>query len=194
MNFLAHLHLARPDRGSQVGAILGDFVRGTPEVLARTLPADIVDGIRLHRAIDRWTDTHPAFLDAKTLLPTDQRRFAGITLDLIFDHFLSRDWATFSDVLLPSFCEQSYDLLEKSHQHLPRDLQALLPRMRRENWLLAYRTEPDLERSLLRTSHRRPYLAPLAHVFPSFQQNRAALHRHFLDLYPDLQDRAAAFR
>ena len=194
MNFLAHLHLAPPTPGHRVGAILGDFVRGTPTVLARDLPKEFVDGIRLHRAIDAWTDSHPAFLAAKSLLPQKQRRLAGITLDLIFDHYLSTHWGRFSDRPLPGFCEDAYLLLEDHREFLPPDLQGLLPRMRRENWLLSYRSREEVRRSLERTSHRRPYLAPLAEVFPVFEGQYEHLERHFLDLYPDLQDRAAAFR
>nr|MBR9810071.1 hypothetical protein [bacterium] len=65
MNFLAHFHLAQPTDGSRIGALLGDFVRGTPESLQTRFPPEVVNGIILHRAIDRFTDSHEIFLKSK---------------------------------------------------------------------------------------------------------------------------------
>ena len=49
MNFLAHLHLAHLADSSLSGNLLADFVRGNP---ADEWPADVVEGIFMHRRID----------------------------------------------------------------------------------------------------------------------------------------------
>lgn len=53
MNFLAHLHLAHLADSSLPGNLLADFVRGNPQ---GEYPADVVDGIYMHRRIDVMTD------------------------------------------------------------------------------------------------------------------------------------------
>jgi len=45
LNFLAHFHLAKNTDASRVGALLGDFVRGTPESLRTQFPDKVIDGI-----------------------------------------------------------------------------------------------------------------------------------------------------
>ena len=67
MNHLAHALLAGDDEALQLGGLLGDFVRGQPD--PAQFPPRVIRGIRLHRAIDGYTDAHPAVLAAKAQLP-----------------------------------------------------------------------------------------------------------------------------
>ena len=86
MNFLAHFHLAWPDEGLIAGGLEGDFYKGP---LRDDLPEAVARGVQLHRAIDAYTDQHPALKELRAELPPHLRRFAGIVIDLSFDHFLS---------------------------------------------------------------------------------------------------------
>jgi len=100
MNYLAHLALIPTscrDREDalRIGNLLGDFIKGTESSLRLQFPVDLVDGIKLHRAIDKFTDAHPSFLESKQLLAPERRRYAGIVLDIIYDHFLSIHWKTY---------------------------------------------------------------------------------------------------
>ena len=62
MNFLAHFHLAWPDEGLVVGGLEGDYVKGQ---LRGALPAQLEKGIKLHRAVDDFTDAHPLILQLR---------------------------------------------------------------------------------------------------------------------------------
>ena len=86
MNYLAHFHLAWPDPGLVVGGLEGDYYKGP---LRGDLPGDIESGVRLHRAIDAYTDAHPVSRQLRSAFPEKLRRYAGILVDLSFDHFLS---------------------------------------------------------------------------------------------------------
>ena len=66
MNFLAHLHIASFTNTSFVGNFLGDFVKGDP---AGQFNAEIVQGIRLHRFVDSYTDQHQVMKSLKPLFP-----------------------------------------------------------------------------------------------------------------------------
>ena len=90
MNFLAHLHLAHLANSSLPGNLLADFVRGNPDTL---YPADVVAGIHMHRRIDVLTDNLPEVKEARQWFRPETRRVAPITLDVMWDHFLSRHWA-----------------------------------------------------------------------------------------------------
>ena len=95
MNFLAHLHLASLANSSLLGNLLADFVRGNPEGLYSDT---IVSGIRMHRRVDVMTDSLPEVKIARSYFREEFRRVAPITLDVMWDHFLSRHW----DMLVPN--------------------------------------------------------------------------------------------
>ena len=95
MNFLAHLHLADLADSSLLGNLMADFVRGAPEGL---YPQPVIEGIRLHRRVDVFTDSLPEVKTACTWFRPETRRVAPISLDVMWDHFLSRHWATFSPI------------------------------------------------------------------------------------------------
>ncbi len=90
MNFLAHLHLAHLAESSLSGNLLADFVRGNPE---ESFPPDVVAGIHMHRRIDVLTDNLPEVREAREWFRSETRRVAPITLDVMWDHFLSRHWS-----------------------------------------------------------------------------------------------------
>ena len=90
MNYLAHLLLADDTDASRIGNLLGDFATGTIESLAERYPPEILRGIKMHRAVDRFTDSHEVFKHARNLLAPGRRRFAGIIIDIIFDHYLCK--------------------------------------------------------------------------------------------------------
>ena len=97
MNYLAHLYLAKDSTELMIGGILGDFVKGT---LKDQYPNEIKQGIELHRKIDTYTDSHVMTRASRRLYSPERRRFAGIIVDLCYDHFLYRHWSTFSDTAL----------------------------------------------------------------------------------------------
>ena len=93
MNHFAHLVLAQPTVESTVGNLLGDFARG---VDAEALPPPVRAGLLNHRAVDRFTDSHPLISEMKLGFSRRRRRFAGIALDIYFDHLLMNHWEQFA--------------------------------------------------------------------------------------------------
>lgn len=79
MNYLAHLHLGGPLPEQLLGSLYGDFVKGR---LEGRFSAPLEAGIRLHRQIDAFTDSHPLVLAAIGRFPAERRRYAGIIVDV----------------------------------------------------------------------------------------------------------------
>ncbi|MQM36764.1 Acyl carrier protein phosphodiesterase [wastewater metagenome] len=187
MNFLAHAYLAGDDDPAFLaGNLMGDFVRGTPDP---ALPAAVRAGIRLHRRVDAFTDRHPVVRDARRRFPPPHRRAAGIILDMAFDHFLARDWASHHPTALPTFTRGAYTALERQGRHLPPRLAAILPRMRDGDWLAAYAdfdsTVAALERMAARLSRRREMLRGAG---PTLTALYPALEADFHAFFPALVD------
>jgi acyl carrier protein phosphodiesterase len=191
LNFLAHFHLARPTDGSRVGALLGDFVRGTPESLRDRLPSELVEGIVLHRAIDHFTDSHEIFLRTKKLLSPPRRRFAGIIVDIFFDHLLAQMWSEYSKVPLRKFIAEMYRTLERRDDWLTPEVSAIIGRMQKENWLGTYGTIPGLALTFRRVSQRRAFLAPLVGAEDDLTSHYQSFTTAFQSFYPEVISFAA---
>lgn len=183
MNYLAHLHLGGPAPHQLLGSLYGDFVKGP---LDGRWPQAIEAGIRLHRRIDLFTDTHPLVRDARALFPAARRRVSGILLDLFFDHCLARDWADYAEVPLPAFTGQVYRVLA-DQAALPGALARIAPRMAEQDWLGSYREFDTLAAVVGGMSRRlsRPEL--LAGGFDELAERYQPLSDHFRRFYPELQ-------
>ncbi|HEH9403564.1 TPA: DUF479 domain-containing protein [Aeromonas bestiarum] len=157
MNYLAHLHLAAHTQSSLTGNLLGDFVKGP---LPSTLGPAFDEGIWLHRKIDAFTDAHPEHRAAVAFFEAPWRRFGGILVDMLYDHWLSLHWPQFGEDPLPRFLQQSYGQLLADHQRLPDGLPVALTRMAEQNWIASYRHREGLGRALNGIGHRlrRPIL------------------------------------
>ncbi|MGC6427315.1 MAG: ACP phosphodiesterase [Akkermansiaceae bacterium] len=187
MNFLAHFLLAEPTDASRVGALLSDFVRGTPESLSGKFPDEVIEGIILHRRIDSLTDGHPVFLKCKQWLRKDRRKFSGIIVDLFFDHFLTKYWDRFGDGDLSDYIDHLYTLLERRSAWLTDELRQVTPRMKREDWLRSYSDIEGLRLTFRRVSQRRDFLTPIVGSEEDLDDHYDDFEKAFLCFYPDLQ-------
>jgi len=138
VNYLAHALLAGPESHFRLGGLLGDFVKGTPDSFDPRLPPGVVTGIALHRQIDCYADTHPAFQASRGRVSALRRRYAGVMIDMFYDHFLARQWPRYCDQPLDEFAEDTYTLLANHTAILPSRLRGILPHMRERNWLVSY--------------------------------------------------------
>jgi acyl carrier protein phosphodiesterase len=152
MNFLAHAFLAGPEPADRLGAMLGDFVKGP---LPAGLPEAVAAGVALHRRIDSFAEAHPAFRVSRARVSPERRRYAGIMIDLFYDHFLARRWEEFSPELLEDFTAATYALLVRHAALLPPRLAGIFPYMRREDWLASYRALSGVGQALDSMSRHR---------------------------------------
>ncbi|WP_349571766.1 ACP phosphodiesterase [Azotobacter salinestris] len=190
MNYLAHLHLGGPQPADLLGSLYGDFVRGP---LQGRWPADIEAAIRLHRRIDAFTDSHPIVCQARMRFPAARRRYAGILLDVFFDHCLARSWADYAQEPLPLFTARVYALLAGEAQ-LPGRLAELAPRMAQQDWLGSYRDFTVLERVLQGMQRRLSRSEGLDGALAELERLYEPLSNDFHALYPQLQDFARRHR
>ncbi len=151
MNYLAHIYLAEDSEESILGNMMGDFVKGA---IGNNYHPEIAKGIRTHRKVDVFTDSHEKFRASKRLMSPGRRRFAGIIIDLAFDHFLAKNWASYSDTELDLFIRNAYELLKRHRTTLPERLRFFLPRMIDEDWLGSYCTLDGTGKAIDRISER----------------------------------------
>jgi acyl carrier protein phosphodiesterase len=184
MNYLAHLFLAEPTPESLIGNLLGDFLKGVDK---EQYSIAIRQGIELHRKVDAYTDSHPVVRESKQLISVARRRFAGILLDIFYDHFLAKYWGAYSSITLSDFNQKVYAILSQYQLILPDRLRVALPQMIQQDWLNQYQyisgIELTLNRMAVRVSHKGYVLAGgIEELKSSYQE----LDWSFQTFFPEL--------
>ena len=151
MNYLAHLYLSPPDEDAWLGSLLGDFVKGA---IGERYAPPVSAAIRLHRRIDSFTDAHAAVQRSRSRISRVRRRYAGIMIDMFYDHFLARSWDEFHDEPLAAFSARVYALLERRRAELPETMQFVAQRMAARDWLGSYASAATIHGALDRISSR----------------------------------------
>lgn len=185
MNHLAHALLAGDDEALRLGGMLGDFVHGQPD--ASLFPPRVVAGIRLHRAIDVYTDAHPEVLAAKALLPSPYRRYAGILLDMWFDRCLARDFSRWSAQPLPEYSVALRALLWRQDALLPPPLRRFRNYMEAHGLPTGYADDAVLREALGGIGQRLSRANPLDSAFPVLLEREAELQGRFEAFFPELR-------
>ena len=183
MNYLAHLQLGGDAPAQLLGSLYGDFVKGP---LAGRWPADFEAAIRLHRRIDVFTDSHPLQMQSRARFPAERRRYAGIVLDIFFDHCLALNWTDYVAEPLPSFTGRVYRVLA-AEPALPERLALIAPRMAAQDWLGSYADFRVLERVLLGMQRRLSRPAGLDGAMAELERLYQPLLADFQQFYPELQ-------
>lgn len=145
MNFLAHLYLSGSDINIRLGNFIGDYVKGKH---FESFPSGIQKGIMLHRAIDNFTDKHPATHVCIELLRPGYAKYAGVVVDVIFDHVLAREWEKYSNEELKTFTRKFYLQMIQHYMLLPERPKKFLPFMIQSNRLYSYRTIVGIKRAI----------------------------------------------
>jgi acyl carrier protein phosphodiesterase len=185
MNFLAHLLLAGNDEGLQLGAMLGDFIRGNPDGLEFSAP--IRKGILLHRFIDQNVDSLPEVVLLREHFEPPFRRYSGIIIDLAFDHQLALRWNEYSDVSLEQFDLGVRRLLLKYDTQLPDELKAFMSYADSRGLFAAYREEEEILFSLKGLGKRFSRSNPLHRVGEIWPQARPLFEASFDSAFPRVQ-------
>ncbi|WP_137905976.1 ACP phosphodiesterase [Chryseobacterium sp. 2VB] len=182
MNYLAHSFLSFTD-GQIVGQFLEDFIRNRDRF---SFPKEIQDGITLHRAIDTFTDSHPAIHEAKKVFAPLVRLYAGAFVDVSMDHFVARDLSLNSLAEWKAHSLHVYSVLNAHEQWLPENFKKMLVKMEQDDWLYNYREDWGIKFSIQNVLNKAKYLDKDIPVFEAFLKNKDYLQQCYDDFFPDL--------
>ncbi|WP_330743325.1 acyl carrier protein phosphodiesterase [Chryseobacterium sp. CP-77] len=182
MNYLAHSFLSFTD-GQIVGQFLEDFIRNRDRF---SFPKEIQDGITLHRAIDTFTDSHPAIHEAKKVFAPLVRLYAGAFVDVSMDHFVARDLSLNSLAEWKAHSLHVYSVLNAHEQWLPENFKKMLAKMEQDDWLYNYREDWGIKFSIQNVLNKAKYLDKDIPVFEAFLKNKDHLQQCYDDFFPDL--------
>lgn len=188
MNYFAHLVLAQPTVTSKVGNLMGDFMRGIRE---EALSEPVRAGLHNHRLVDRFTDDHPRVRAARRLFSPQRRRFAGVALDVLFDHFLIRHWSRFHDEDLAQVIRADYRHLQYGQPLMPGLMRDTTRRLVSNDWFGHYADLDTVGVALDRIAGRLRFANAFAGSIEDIRLHYGALEDTFLSFYPELRAHVA---
>jgi acyl carrier protein phosphodiesterase len=191
LNYLAHAKLSFNDPDLLIGNMIADFVKGKAKF---TFSEGIQRGINLHRAIDEFTDKHPASIEAKQCFRPHYRLYASAFIDIVYDHFLALDKNEFSITSLDNFSQDVYQQLENNIDVLPPRFQHILPSMKKYNWLYNYRYKEGIQKSFGGLVRRAKYMEESDTAFSLFNEHYNKLKECYDIFYPALKQYASEVR
>jgi len=192
MNFLAHLCLANGDSGLMIGGLIGDFVRGRRAL--RAFPEPIMQGIVLHRYIDKCTDRSPVVKKLRPQFPREFRRYAGIIIDLAFDHELAVNWWRYTPGSLERFDIEIRDLLRDNAEWVPEKLTGFMRYADRHGLFSSYREEEVVLRALTGIGKRLSRANPLHRVSEIWPALAPEFKPAFRQFFPQIQSEVLDWR
>lgn len=185
MNFLAHLYLSGNNTQIMMGNFFADHVRGNR---FQHFPEAIQQGILLHRKIDTFTDNHEIVRISKRRLHERYGHYDGVIIDIFYDHFLAKNWSSYSQIPLAIFVKNVYQLLQKHFSILPKKTQELLPYMIQYDWLYNYQFEKGIEQVLQGMNRRTKGKSQMHLAIEDLQLLNTELENDFLTFFKDLKN------
>ena len=135
MNWLAHLLLSEPDVEARVGSVAADWVKGERRL---AFSAGVQSGFALHRVVDHFTDTHAVVARSLARIQSPYKRYAGVLVDVFYDHFLARNWPLFCAQPMRAFIDEVYAAIAAHEPQLPEAINRGFAIVRRDDWLGSY--------------------------------------------------------
>ncbi|TDR19450.1 ACP phosphodiesterase [Marinicella litoralis] len=178
MNWLAHTLLSKNNIEYQLGNVLADPLRGAAW---KGASQSLIEGMKMHKAIDKFTDKHPVLTLSKSKLGS-KGHLKGVVLDLLYDHFLSQNWQAYCRYDLTDFLLVFNRKAFVSSRDYPDKAKRIVSRMAETNLLGNYQTFNGLIIALERIDQR---LSARTHARETATQYLPVLEQHYDDLKAD---------
>lgn len=183
MNYLAHFYLAYPHDELMFGNFIGDGVKGSD--LMR-FSEGIQRGIRFHRFIDSYTDSHPEVAEAKRLFQPFQGKYSPVVVDVMFDHLLATKWSDFHQLSLEQFAEMCYSLMAQKQAMMPERSARFYGYMVSNNLLINYGNRDGLDRVFQGMDNRARFASEMKATYDNFITVKDEFTSRFDAFFPDL--------
>jgi len=179
MNYLAHAYFSNNNKDLLLGNFIADHIKGNR---FENLPESIVEGIKLHRKIDHFTDTNIHFITSKRFFNTGFSRYSGILCDIYLDHYLAKHFGEYSSVSLFTFAQNTYNVYEENKNLLSTGAHRFLNYVLSNNIYTAYSSLEGIEKVLFHLSHRINHGIELHQSLSLYTHNQENIEHCFSEL------------
>ena len=183
MNYLAHIYLSGTNDLLKIGNFMADSIKGHDY---EKFDSEIKKGILLHRHIDSFTDMHPIYRQSKHRLHEKYGHYSGVIMDILYDHFLAKNWSKFSEEKLDDYADNFYQLLQDNYDILTERIKGMMPYMIARNWFVSYATIAGLEMILFQMDYKTKHRANMQEAIVELQDFYTEFESEFFLFFEEL--------
>lgn len=185
MNYLAHIYLSGNNELVTIGNFIADGIRGKNY---KSYHKDIQTGILLHRNIDTYTDAHKTVRQSTKRLHKNYSHYSGVIVDILYDHFLAKNWNKYSDESLTSFVYGFYQSMEENFDILTPKTQRILPVMIENNWLESYASVEGISKILYQMDYRTKFKSKMQFAVEELEMFYSDFENEFTLFFEELRN------
>lgn len=184
MNFLAHIYLSGENDQIKIGNFIADAIKGKHfEHLSKT----VQKGILLHRAIDTFTDSHPIVKISKERLHQRYKHYDGVIIDILYDHYLAKNWNDYHTTPLKQYAHNFYILLKENAEILPEKTKHLMPYMIANDWLYNYSFIDGIKNVLIGMNRRTNHKSQMHLAIEDLEKHYVYFEKDFTEFFENLR-------
>ena len=183
MNYLAHIYLSGTNDLLKIGNFMADSIKGHDY---EKFDSEIKKGILLHRHIDSFTDMHPIYRQSKHRLHEKYGHYSGVIMDILYDHFLAKNWSKYSDEKLEDYANDFYQLLQDNYDILTERIKGMMPYMIARNWFVSYASIAGLEMILFQMDYKTKHRANMQEAIVELQDFYTEFESEFFLFFEEL--------
>lgn len=183
MNILAHLFLSQSDINLMVGNFIADHIKGNK---IAPYSEEITRGIMMHRAIDTFTDQHPLVMKSKVRLHPKYHKYAGVLVDLFYDHILAKNFSNYSPIPITTFSKSAYISLKSKASEFPERSKLVLKYMSEQDWLTNYSTISGMKKTFIGISKRTKFKSRMEEAAFDLEKDFKIYEKEFNLFFKDL--------
>jgi len=184
VNFLAHIYLSADDPMITIGNFMADGIKGKKYL---KYSEGIQKGILIHRWIDTYTDSHAIVKQSTKRLHAKYGHYSGVIVDILYDHFLAKNWATYHNEPLADYIANFYQLLINNHELLTPRIQRMMVPMIRDNWLLSYATIEGIGTVLYNMNIRTKRRVAMDKAIEDLKEHYVVFEEEFTSFFEELR-------
>ena len=162
---------------------MADGIRGNDYL---KFPDQVIKGILLHRQIDTFTDAHPIYRKSKHRLHKKYGHYSGVIMDILYDHFLAKNWLNYSNEKLEDYVSNFYKSLEDNTNIISEKTKSIMPYMITQNWLGSYATISGIEKILFQMDYRTKHRANMQEAIVELKEFYVELEGEFTLFFEEL--------
>jgi acyl carrier protein phosphodiesterase len=184
MNYLAHIYLSNENQGITIGNFIADGIKGKKYT---KFPKEIQKGILLHRGIDSFTDFHPTVRLSTKRMHKNYGHYSGVIVDILYDHFLAKNWKNYHEQPLEEYIENFYELLRNSSDVLTPRIKRMMPYMISDNWLLSYASIEGISKILAQMNRRTNNISKMNFAVLELEEYYEEFENEFTSFFEELR-------
>jgi len=167
-----------------IGNFIADAVKGNKY---KKYSKKIQTGILLHREIDNYTDNHPIVKKSKRRLNERYKHYDGVIIDILYDHFLAKNWNDYSEIPLDVYAQNMYTFLNEHFESFPEKIQKMLPYMIEYNWLVSYASIDGIALVLYGMNRRTKGVSKMDMAIDDLKKHYKEFEVDFTTFFKDLE-------